>query len=229
MKKEFRKDDALACREITSDSVNIRRINSYDDVRFSKKVLLQHGAYLMEDVPYEVEIIGPETAVVRGAKPEHYARLIETFLFHAPHIFTFVDEEGTVLFERNRSEVISVRLDDIQPSQFFVDERKLSAVRTFIREAEDIVIQVMPYENGYISLDGHTRLYLAIQEGYETVRAVVSESDDEIRFFVDEAKRRGVFRPKDLKLLSHEEYEIQWNQYCDLVFGRETDSLEKTE
>ena len=37
--------------------MNIKRINTYDDKRFSQKVLNQHGCFLVEEEPYEVEII----------------------------------------------------------------------------------------------------------------------------------------------------------------------------
>lgn len=53
--------------------VDITRINSYDDDRFSATVLMQHGAFLVDGKsPYEVEIIGANEAVVRGERPELY-------------------------------------------------------------------------------------------------------------------------------------------------------------
>lgn len=194
-------------------------MNGYDDTRFSKKVLFQHGGYLVNGHPCEIEIIGKETAIVRGSEIKYYPELIEAFLFHAPHISRFIDEEGRILFERSKPEIITLNISDIQPSQFFVDEQKLSAIKTFIKTENDIIIQVLPYKEKYVSLDGHTRLYLAAQEGYETVRAVVSTADDSILSFVTEAKRLGVHTPKDMKLLTHAEYEMKWNRYCDIVLG----------
>ena len=38
---------------------------------------------------------------------------------------------------------------------------------------------------------------------------------------LEEAKRRGIYRPQDLQLLEHEDYVIRWDRYCDSVFGRE--------
>ena len=111
--------------------------------------------------------------------------------------------------------------DNIQPSQFFVDEEKLAAVRSFIHQPEDVIIQVIPCGDRFISLDGHTRLYAAVQDGFRTVRAVLSETDDWVWPFVREAEKRKIFRPRDLILLPHDEYEIQWNQYCDSVFAQQ--------
>ena len=86
---------------------------------------------------------------------------------------------------------------------------------------EDIVVQVKPYGDRFISLDGHTRLYLAVQNGFRTVKAVESETEDWVWSFVHEAERRNILCPRDLILLPHEQYEIQWNQYCDKLFAGE--------
>jgi hypothetical protein len=130
-----------------------------------------------------------------------------------------LDADGARLKEYPAPEIIAVPLDRIQPSQFYADEDKLAAVGTFVRSAEDIVIQVVPWEDRFISLDGHTRLYLAVQRGYPSVKAVLSETDDWIWTFVREAERRGIQQPKDLIPLPHERYEVLWNRYCDEVFA----------
>ena len=59
----------------------IQRINRYDDERFSNTVLYQHGAFLVDDSPCEVEITGTETAVVRCENQEYVAPLLEEFRF----------------------------------------------------------------------------------------------------------------------------------------------------
>ena len=206
--------------------MEIQRIDTYTDDRFSKTVLEQHGAYLIDGEPYEIEITGPADAVVRGTNPALYAGLIEEFRFHAPHVIRFADESGAPLAEFPVPEIVEVEPDQIQPSQFFVDEEKLAAIRTFIRRPEDVVIQVIPWNGRFISLDGHTRLYAAVQDGFPFVRAVISETDDWVWPFVREAEKRKILRPRDLILLPHEEYEIQWNQYCDSVFAQQEPGTE---
>ncbi|MBQ7492557.1 MAG: hypothetical protein IJT76_08255 [Clostridia bacterium] len=141
--------------------MDIQRIDAYSDDRFSQTVLNQHGAYWIAGNPYEIEIVGRDTAIVRGADPAAFRELIETFRFHAPHITRYLDQRGERLAEYDRVELLTVGLDGIQPSQFFVDEEKLRAVKTFVHHADDIVIQVLPWEGRFVSLDGHTRLYLA--------------------------------------------------------------------
>ena len=46
--------------------MDIKRIDSNEDERFRKKVLQQHGAFEVDDLLYEVEIISDYEAVVRG-------------------------------------------------------------------------------------------------------------------------------------------------------------------
>ena len=198
--------------------MEIKRIDHYTDDRFSKAALYQHGAYLVDGKPYEIEITGSKEATVRGKDPSVYQELIETFRFHAPHIARFYDQKRAVIAEYPLPDLLEIGLDEIQPSQFYIDEEKLEAVETFIHDPEDIVIQVIPYGDRYISLDGHTRLYLAANNGYKTVKAVMSETDDWVWVFVEEAQRRNIFNPKDMILLSHEQYGIQWDRYCDEVF-----------
>lgn len=199
--------------------MNITRVNSYKDDRFSQKVLLQHGCFLVEEAPYEVEIISDFEAIVRGENREMYPEVIEEFRFYTPHITRFLDGHGQMVKEYPKAKPFPVSLEQIQPSQFYVDEEKLAAVSSFIREPNDIIIQVLPFEGRFISLDGHTRLYLAVLKGWESVRAVVDTAGDYIYGFAAEAKRRNIHSPKDMERISHSEYEEKWHRFCDDFFA----------
>ena len=79
--------------------MEISRINAYEDNRFSEKVLLQHGCFLVDDEPCEVEIISDYEAIISGADPAVYPEVIEEFRFYAPHITRFynrVTERGSL-------------------------------------------------------------------------------------------------------------------------------------
>lgn len=208
-------DDGFVKGGIT---LEIKRIHSYKDQRFSDKVLLSHWCFLVDDIPYEVEIISDFEAIIRGAKREWYVKVIEEFRFYTPHITRFIDDCGHVIKEYPKVPLLTLFLDQIQPSQFYVDEDKLAAISTFIYQPEDIIIQVMPFEDRYISLDGHTRLYYAVMKGWDTVRAIKVVSDDYIYGFVKEAKRRSILSPKDMVLVSHEEYVEKWVRFCEDFF-----------
>ena len=62
--------------------MEIQRINSYDDARFAKNVLYQHGGFLIDGKPCEVEIVSDFEAVVRGQNPQTYQKAIEEFRFY---------------------------------------------------------------------------------------------------------------------------------------------------
>ena len=199
--------------------MDIKRIDSYKDDRFSQRVLMQHGCFLADGKPYEVEIISGFEAVVRGENPGIYTAVIDEFRFYTPHITRFYDGAKCIIKEWPPAEIMTIPIDQIQPSQFFVDEDKIAAIGTFINEADDIIIQVMLHEGRYISLDGHTRLYYAVMNGWSHVRAVADSSDDWVFAFVNEAQKRGIYTPSDMTMVSHGEYEEKWNRFCDELMG----------
>ena len=202
--------------------VDIERVNGYEASGFSPNVLAQHGCFLVDGEPYEVEIISESEAVVRGKNPACFGGLIEEFRFYAPHIWLFYDDDHHMVREYERPVVLEIALEEIQPSQFYVDADKVKAIQTFVQKPEDIIIQAKEYEGRYILLDGHTRLYYAASMGFQGVRAVLAESGSYIYDFVQEAIRRNVHSPRDLVLLSHGEYEVKWNSYCDEYFSRKS-------
>ena len=199
--------------------MEIKRINSYDDNRFSQTVLNQHGCFLADGMPYEVEIISDYEAVISGVDQAVYAEIIEEFRFYTPHITRFYDRGGQPVKEYPPAQLLTLRLDQIQPSQFFVDADKIAAISSIIHKPEDIIIQVLPNEDRFISLDGHTRLYYAVMKGWECIRAVVESSDEWVYKFVTEAQKRGIYTPKEMTLVSHHEYEEKWNRFCDDFFA----------
>lgn len=198
--------------------MNIKRIDGYGDSRFTQKVLYQHGCFLVDEEPYEVEIISDKEAIIRGKDQNKFQSIIDEFLFYTPHIYIFYDENNRRVKEYPAVHIFDVNLKDIQPSQFYVDKDKVEAIQTFVKSSDDIVIQVMKDQQRYISLDGHTRLYYASMMGFEKVKAIIADSDDYIYDFTLEAIRRGVQTPHDLMVLNHEDYEKKWYGFSDDYF-----------
>lgn len=199
--------------------MNIKRIDTYQDKRFSQKALNQHGCFLVDDMPYEVVIISDTEAVIHGREPSVYADLIDEFRFYTPHITMFYDESHCIIKEFSQKQLLTIKLEQIQPSQFYVDENKIAAISSFIRRPEDIIIQILPHRDRYISLDGHTRLYYAVMQGWESVRAVTEVSDEWVYRFVEEARKRNIHTPMDLIPVTHDEYTVKWNRFCDDFFA----------
>ena len=201
--------------------IQIRRIDSYDDERFSTQVLYQHGAFVVNNsLIYEVEIISQNEAIIRGDE-RFYKEVIEEFRFFAEHITKFYDKERNIIIEFKNIPTIDVSIDRIQPSQFYVDSTKKMAVENFINMEMDVIIPLVEYGDRYISMDGHTRLSVAIDKGFKSVKGIIVQGDEWLYKFVEEAIKRNVKTPYDLKVLSHEDYDIKWNRFCDEFFEQE--------
>ena len=203
--------------------MEIERVNKYTDDRFSQDILLEHGAFLVDGYrPCSFKIRDDCSATVFFDDDSNITQLIEEFRFYTKHITVFYDRTGTKIAEFPPVQLKTLSIDNIQPSQFYVDSDKVQAISTFISAGHDIIIPVV-YDkriHKYVSLDGHTRLYYAYTQGWHTVRVFESHSDDDIFFFVDEARWRGVFSPKELNILSHEEYVQKWDKFCDDFFAK---------
>lgn len=202
-----------------SAKTDIKRIDSYEDERFSKTALQQHGAYLVDDSPYEIVITSRNKAVVNGADNRLFDSLIEEFRYHAPHITEFVDRQGRQIKSFPPDDIVEIKLDSIQPSQFYIDEEKINAIAAFIKTPEDVIVQVIKWNDRYISLDGHTRLFYAYKRGFTYVNAVIADVEDWVWDFVREANARNIYKVSDMTLLPHDEYEIKWNQFCRDFFA----------
>lgn len=207
--------------------MDIKRIDNYTDPRFSREVLLQHGAFVIDEkYPCSFKIISENAAQAEYHDYSGIDPIIEQFRFFAEHINVFYDNKGNVIAEYDPVELKTISLDEIQPSQFYADEDKVNAVKEFIRSGDDIIVPVMfdGRINRYISLDGHTRMYYAFLQGYKNIRIFESETNEYIFSFADEAIKRGVRKVSDITMLSHEEYEIKWNKFCDDFFGRNSEN-----
>lgn len=195
--------------------MNITRINTYDDHRFSQEALNQHGCYLADgDAPIEIKIISQSEAIIIGDET-YFEEVIDEFRFNSEHITKFYDESGKIVKQFKDLELFKLDIDKIQPIQFFVDRDKLEAVKSFVGGEEDVIIPVAMHEGTYASLDGHTRLYLAHTLGFKQVYAYFSEDFDGFEYFFDEARKRNIYAAKDLILLEHEEYVEKWDKFCD--------------
>ena len=198
--------------------MSIIRINTYDDQRFSQEALNQHGCYIADgEVPVEIIIISQSEALIKGDKA-YFDEVIEEFRFNAKHITTFYDQSGRLVKKFKEVALFKLDLANIQPIQFFIDRDKLEAVRSFVNCEEDVIIPVVKREGTYVSLDGHTRLYLADSLGFKQVYAYLSESFYGFDYFLDEARRRNIHTIKDLVLLDHEEYVDKWDKFCEAYY-----------
>lgn len=199
--------------------MEIKRVTEYNNPSFSQIILNQRGAFLIDEEPYEIEIISSDSALVRGKNRENFKKLIEYFRYYSPHILNFFDENDKKIISFEKKRVLNLEVDKIQPSQFYIDEDKVNALKSFIKNSNDIIIQVIQSDEGYICVDGHTRLFIAFLKNFKTVHAIETEFDDDTNYFVSQAKKRNIFTIKDLKLVSHNDYKNLWIDFCNSYFN----------
>lgn len=199
--------------------MKIERIHTHQDPRFSQVCLDQHGCFLADSIPFEVEILFGKNAVIRGDASELYPAVIREFRKYAPHVTRFFDDLGHVVTEFPDPCLLKVPLNGIQPSQFCVDEEKSQAIQRFINTPEDVVIPLACCNGQYIAMDGHTRLYLAAAKGWAHVYGIEQPAEAWLCKIVEEVQARGVHAPNDLALLSHTDYEEQWLSFCRRFFA----------
>lgn len=200
--------------------MEIQRIDGYEDPRFSQDVLAQHGAFVCDGECFGFEIIGKNHAIIHSKSIEVPDILIDEFRFYAEHIDCFYNDKGQLIKQFNPVELFAIDLRQIHPSQFFVDEDKVRAVSSFIHSTHELILPLTLISGKYVSLDGHSRMVAAIQKGISHAMGYLTPPGDYIEAFVQEAKARMVFSPYDLKALSHADYQVQWDKFCDDFFSR---------
>lgn len=213
--------------------MDITRIDGYTDSRFSREVLDQHGAFLVDGRPWAFRIVSDRAAVVtaEALEEEPLKEAVELFRFYSGHITEFYTEGGRCLLRLPPVERREVDIDFLQPTQFSVDRDKCRAVGSFIRSPAGLVIPVAELDGALCTLDGHTRLYTAWGMGIR--RTMVFDSPLEpgqreiFAGFVREARRRGIFHIGDMALYGHEEQEEKWAGWCRAYFRQRASECEK--
>ena len=114
-------------------------------------------------------------------------------------------------------------LKDLQPSQFYISEKKLRDVEAWL-DPEDLSgfepILVKILDGTPVMTDGHTRAAAALRAGLTAVPLVADEDDldwDMYRACVKACKERNIFSPADLlsRIITEQEYKEKWDQWCD--------------
>ena len=114
-------------------------------------------------------------------------------------------------------------LADIQPSQFYISEQKLSAVERWFTPSDLSNFGPIPIKllDGVpVMTDGHTRAVAALRAGLAAVPLVWDEDELDWRMYracVIACHSRGIDSPWDLldRIVSAEAYAVRWDRWCD--------------
>ncbi len=122
-------------------------------------------------------------------------------------------------------DINTIKLLDIQPSQFYVSEDKIQAIKLWFNKDDLSNFAPIPIKelNGrVIFTDGHTRAWVAHSAGMEIVPFIWDEDDldwEAYQICVDACVERGVCTVADFegRILSGIAYKEKWNGWCDLL------------
>ena len=116
-------------------------------------------------------------------------------------------------------------LKDLQPSQFYISQAKLSNIQAWFRKDDLSNFEPLPVKvlDGIpILTDGHTRAVVAILAGLESVPLVYEEDELDwnlYRYCVEQCSQKGIHSPYDLvdRVISAHDYEEKWIGWCDQI------------
>jgi ribosomal protein S18 acetylase RimI-like enzyme len=116
-----------------------------------------------------------------------------------------------------------LKLKDLQPSQFYISEKKLKDIEAWLNPADLSCFEPIPVkllDGRPVMTDGHTRAVAALRAGLEVVPLVWDEDElswDMYRACVAACREHGIESPRDLmtRIISEEEYREKWDKWCD--------------
>jgi len=115
-----------------------------------------------------------------------------------------------------------MKLDEIQPSQLFINSEKLSLVmKTFDVNPRSIEpIPVKKIGEQIVFVDGHTRAFAAFLKGMSEVKVYWEEDEldwDEYEVCVDWCKKEEINTIADLKerVIPSKQYQVLWLDRCE--------------
>ena len=117
---------------------------------------------------------------------------------------------------------MKVKLTDLHPTQLYLSEKKLHDIQ-MLDQSEEIInldpISILAFGNRLLITDGHHRAYQALLAGQDTISAEFDrDGGDEIyHLYVQACEERKIYSVLDLKshILSQDEYEAKWYNWCD--------------
>ena len=118
---------------------------------------------------------------------------------------------------------LHLRLTELQPSQFYVSEKKLAEINNWFRPEElsgFAPIPVRLLDGLPVMTDGHTRAVAALLAGLDAVPLVWDEDEldwEMYRRCAAECQKRQVVSPENLvsRVVPEEEYREKWDRWCD--------------
>ena len=122
-------------------------------------------------------------------------------------------------------DISSLQIVDIQPSQFYISEKKIENIQKWFRVDDLSNFDPVPIKllNGNIIFtDGHTRAFVAYNAGVMKIPLIWDKDRldwEAYQICVDACKNRRIRSIENLKdkILPESEYTKHWNGWCDVM------------
>ena len=136
---------------------------------------------------------------------------------------------------------MNVKITDLHPTQLYLSEKKLQNLQ-MLYQSEEIIkldpISILAVGNRLLITDGHHRAYQALLAGQDTISAEFDRDggDELYDLYAQACEERKICSVLDFKnhILSQEEYEAKWYNWCDgfnqaatLLLKRKADETDK--
>ena len=117
---------------------------------------------------------------------------------------------------------MEVNIKDLYPTQLYLSEKKLQDIQMLYQSAEIIninPISVLAFGDYLLITDGHHRAYQALLIGQDMISAEWDRDggDELYHLYAQDCEKRKIYSVLDLKnhILSQDEYEAKWYNWCD--------------
>jgi hypothetical protein len=120
-----------------------------------------------------------------------------------------------------------MNIDEIQPSQLYLNSRKIEKGKKKYKIINPEQIKVVPIKklkDQIIFVDGHTRAYVLWTHGYKKIKVVWEDEEldwEAYQIGVDWCKEAGITAISDLntRIIDNESYQIKWIKRCQDMFS----------
>ena len=137
---------------------------------------------------------------------------------------------------------MKVNIADLHPTQLYLSEKKLQDIQMLYQSAETIQvdpISILAFGDYLLITDGHHRAYHALLVGQDTISVEFDRDggDELYHLYAQACEERKIYSVLDLKnhIVSQDEYEAKWYNWCDgfnqaatLLLKRKEDETDPT-
>jgi len=123
------------------------------------------------------------------------------------------------------SDTFEMEISEIQPSQLYINKKKLAKVNKFFDPKNKATLGVIPVKKlgkEVIYSDGHTRAVAAFLAGYKEITVEWEDEDLDCEMYevcVQWCKDDKIFSAQDLakRIISHKDYKLLWYKKCEIM------------